>query len=190
MTSKQISTLLIALIGLNAIFNAILLSGLQFSVVVLSLFQDGGESVAFSSLVLIPQFLVPLLFGIILLRTSPRLADWLLAKTGVDTGKPASWPTLEDASFLIFSALGLYMLSVTAPDALKLLAAWFHFLASEPGYLGAGGEDGFWSGRFPEAVYHAAAVGFSAFVFFRGASLSRFLLSLRKTHPASARAAR
>lgn len=181
MTFKQISTLAIALIGFYSIFSAILVSGVQFLILIFSLFGESPVATATQySLILIPQFAVPLVFGIILVRRSARLSDWLLRKIGADASHRVAGIGMEQLSFLLLSALGLYMLSVAVPDALELFAAWFAASATETAAMARSAGDDFWGGRFPEVIYHSTAVGFAAFVFFRGASVSRFVLAIRK----------
>ncbi len=180
MNFQKLSTLAISLIGFYSIFTAILVSGMQFVVLLMSLFQtDGLQMAGFTTLALIPQFAMPLVFGIILIRKSGKIGQWLLSKIEVEEREEIKSMNIEDTSFLLFSVLGLYMISSTFPDGLMLFAAWFSAMAAETSTTGIT-SDGFWDGRFPEVVYHLSAIGFSCFVFFKGISVSRFVLSLRK----------
>lgn len=182
MNYKKLSTLAISLIGFYAIFSAILVSGMQFMILVVAPFQPNDfELAGYTSIALIPQLIVPLLFGVILIKKSARISEWILSKVEIENEEKIEGIKIEDMSFLLFSLLGLYMISTTFPDALKLFAAWFSFMASEPATLGYG-EGGFWEGRFPEVAYHICAMSFSAFVFFRGLSVSRFVMASRKKH--------
>ncbi len=182
MNYQKLSTLAISLIGFYSIFSAILVSGMQVLILVMAPFQqDGFEVAGYASIALIPQFVAPLIFGIILVRKSAKISSWLLSNVEVKGEEKIEGLKIEDLSFLLFSLLGLYMISTTFPDALRLFAAWFSYTASSTGTLGYG-EDDFWDGRFPEVVYHVAAMSFSAFVFFRGLSISRFVIASRKIY--------
>ncbi|MDQ8205811.1 hypothetical protein [Pelagicoccus sp. SDUM812003] len=180
MNYQKLSTLTISLIGFYSIFSAIIISGMQVLILVMAPFQPNGwEMAGYTSMALIPQFLAPLIFGIVIIRKSAKISRWLLAKIEVEGEEKIEGIRFEDMSFLLFSLLGLYMISTTFPDALRLFAAWFSYLASSPGTL-VYGDDGFWDGRFPEVAYHIAAMSFSVFVFSRGLSISRFVNACRK----------
>lgn len=182
MNYQKLSTLTISLIGFYSVFSAIIVSGMQFMFLVVAPFQENGfEIFGYTAIALIPQFLAPLLFGIILVKRSARISKWLLSKVEVGEEEKIEGIRIEDMSFLLFSLLGLYMISTTFPDALKLFAAWFSFMASAPATFGPV-DDGFWNGRSPEVAYHIGAMSFSLFVFFRGLSISRFVLASRKKY--------
>lgn len=176
---KNLSSLAISLIGFYSIFSAILLSGTQLSILVFSLFQqDALAVVGFMFLALIPQFMVPAIFGVILIRKSAALSGWLLSKVPITPEETIGEMRIEVLAFLSFSTLGLYMLSTTIPSALMLYAGWFSTMAAESRPMGIT-SDGFWDDRLPEFVYHFCAIGFSCIVFFKSVSLSRFVVSLR-----------
>lgn len=176
---QKLGSLAIALIGFYTIFSVIVASGATFMIFVLSIFTGDLRDFGYAILTLIPQFLVPLFFGIILIRKSAKLSGWLLSRVEIQREEEVEGLGIEDVSFLLFTLLGLYMLTMTVLPVLQLFAAWFTVMARETSIYGVA-PDTFWNGRLPEIVSHAAAIGFSAFVFFRGASVSRFVLSLRK----------
>lgn len=181
MKFKQLSTLAISLIGFYSIFSAILNSGIQFMTLVIAPFQNNGLAVyGYMAVTLVSQFAFPLIFGIFLVRKSARISDWLFAKIHVDPDEGIEGIAFENLSFLLFSALGLYMLSVTAPGALKLLMEWFSERAGLIVRPGGVTNETFWDRKLPDAVYHAAANAFAAFVFFRGLSVSKFVLAIRR----------
>jgi hypothetical protein len=180
MRFKALATLLISLIGFYSIFSAILIAGMPLLLLVMAPFQgDGIEYVGFTTLMCIPQFVLLFLLGLFLIRKAPRLGEWMLARAGVAEEQEAGGMSLQDLSFLCFSLLGLYMLSTTVPDGLRTLAAWFQAKAAETQMYSGISSDGFWRQRFPELIYHAAAIGFASFVFIRGRSIGRFVASLR-----------
>jgi hypothetical protein len=182
MKLKALAALLISLIGFYSIFSAILVAGIPLIMLIMAPFQsDGIDYVGFMTLMCIPQFGLPFLFGVFLIRKAAWFSHWLLARIGLNDDQTTGGVNVEDVSFLGFSLLGIYMLSITIPNALQVLAAWFQAKASETMiYSGLGiSSENFWSERFPDLLFHTVSIGFAAFVFFRGKSIARFVLSLR-----------
>lgn len=181
MKLQNLSTLTISLIGFYSIFSAIVVSGMSVMIIILAPFQNNGlEIAAYSTFALLPQFVIPFIFGIALIRKSSQISHWLFSKIKVDSEEEINGIRFEDISFILFALLGLYMLASTIPEALKLFAAWFTYQAAEPASLGLH-QNGFWDGKLPEVVYHICAIGFSSFTFFQSASISRFIISIRRT---------
>ena len=147
----------------------------------MSAFSPGQlELAGYTALVCIPQFVLPFLLGLFFIRKAQWLADKILSRAGHIEDQDKQAVNVDYTALPWFSLLGLYMLSTTIPDALRLLAAWFQAKAAETQLYSGISSQGFVQERFPEIVYHVAAIGFATFVFLQGMSVSRFVLSLRK----------
>lgn len=181
MKFKQLTTLLIALIGYYSIFSAIVTAMNPVIYLLLSPFVDDGLMYAGIASVSTFTFLVlPLVFGILLVRNSTRLSNFMIEKIDVDKEESIEFVSYEVLSFVLITTLGLYMLVITIPDALSVFALWFQTMAAETGNY-PGLEHGvFWRDRIPDIVYHITSIGFAAFIFFKGKSISKFVSSLKK----------
>lgn len=181
MNAKPFSSVLIAMIGLYAIFSAILIAGLPLLSFVLSLFLSGGHSdvTGYTAVVCLPQFILPFGLGLFLFWRAGFLADRLLRRCGISADE-AVLRYDDEVPALAFSLLGVFMLVTTLPGAMQDMAAWFQLKAIESrSYVGSAPHD-FLRERLPTIIYHLTAIGCALFVFLRGKRIAAFAASLRK----------
>jgi len=182
MKPKPFASLIISLIGLYSIFSAILVAGLPLITLLLMPFTSALDfrMVSDTLLMCIPQFLIPLGFGLFLFIKSERIASWVLLKTGIPSDE-SIFPVCEcDLGSLAFALLGVFLLATTIPGGLREIAVWFQIKAAMAGNISGISDDHFWHDRIPYIIYHISAIGFSLFVFFRSKSISKFVASIRR----------
>jgi len=182
MKPKPFASLIISLVGLYSIFSAILIAGMPLLLLLMTPFVGGQNfSMAGSTLLIcIPQFLLSLGFGLFLFIKAERIASWVLLKTGIPPDENI-FPVCEgDLGSLAFALLGVFMLATTIPSGLREIAAWFQVKAAIAGNISVLNTYHFWRDHIPNIIYHIAAIGISAFVFFRSKSMAKFVASIRK----------
>lgn len=181
MKLKNLTSAVIGLIGLYAIYSALLIAGLPVMLLVMSFLRSSSDfrAIGLTTMMCIPQFILPLALGVFLFARASKVASWILPQSEVEDQSLPCAVSIPEVSFLLTSLLGVFMLSTTIPAALQTLAAWFQAMAADTWSMSGISSEDFWQDSFPTVVYHVSAISFAAFVLLRGKSISRFLLSLR-----------
>ena len=185
MKTKNLAALSIGLIGFYSIFSALFVGGMPVIAMITSFIipiESDEMSIAVgTAAVSVPIFVVPFILGLIFIMKAKKLSEWLCRIIGLDQNQDIGVIKLRELSFVLYSMLGIFMLSRTVPEAFHLLTWGFIQKAqASMSYTSSGPFEQLPEERIPDLVYHIIAVGFSAFVFFRSVSISNFLWALRK----------
>ena len=183
MRFQILGTFGIALIGIHVIFSAVIFSAPFISSLVVGAVTRGGSAhVESMALLLIPDFIIPLVFGMVLILKAANVSRCGYSKTQDNSHQARAGTGVESASYLLFSLLGLFMVSNALPGALKLVAKWLMLMPKGVAFSLGISRNQIWSGHLVREIVidHVFPIGFGCFVFFGGRRISRFVLSLGK----------
>lgn len=180
MKLNQLIRAILNLLGIYTIFTAIVSAGMSVILIpITAIYQGSMESTGFSVVMVLFQFFLPLIIGILLMWKSKRITEFILVTSGIDIDCGAEELEVKEFPFVAFSLLGLYMLSVTIPGLCQFIAYLLQLKIYEASHVTTT-DSRFLEDHLQNIIYHSVAVGFSFLTFMKGKSFGQFALSLKK----------
>lgn len=179
MKLHQLIRTILNLLGIYTIFSSIIAAGMSVILIPTTMFYQGMEGAGWSTLMVLFQFFLPVLVGVLIVWKSKKITEWILNFSGIDAKEASEQIEIKEFPFVAFSLLGLYMLSQTLPSLFHFVTYLFQMKVQEASYLSVS-EGRFLEQHLADLVYHFVAVGFSILVFMKGKSFAKFALSIRR----------
>lgn len=182
MKVRDISNLLLTLIGLGVIIRAIFVSA-TISAFFLTMFSDqmaidgAGSPLMEKSyyiVLFITQVIIPVVFGLVLIFCSKRITNWILRWVSNDDRTIGNINPYQ-ISHLAFVLLGVFLLATTLPDAAGYIGRFFSETMRTYAFAPPDIKRGLYYQALGQGVSHLLAVGFSLGIIWKAKALAGFV---------------